>query len=130
MTFPYRQCWMSVKFDNGNIYIYIYIYKASIISLFDNFCDYFYLPDKATRSVESSPTAVNLAVMLLRLSKGLGMEVLAPAWLAALLSLLPNWTSHVGPPACNSQFIVHWCWGKEIPIYYILPYLFIHLHTI
>ena len=83
---------MSVKFDNGNIYIYIYIYiyKASIISQFGNFCDYFYLPDKATRSVESSPTAVNLAVMLLRLSKGLGMEVLAPAWLAALLSLLPN----------------------------------------
>ena len=37
------------------------------------------LPDNATRSFMLSPTAVNFAVMLLKLSKGAGIEVLAPA---------------------------------------------------
>lgn len=49
------------------------------------------------------PTAENFAVILLNPSVEEGIEVLAPAWFAVLLSLLPSKTFHEGPPACTKQ---------------------------
>lgn len=60
-------------------------------------------PDNATRSLVLSPTAVNLAVMLVKLSNGVGMEELAPAWFAVKLSLLPSSTVHEGPPCRETE---------------------------
>jgi len=59
------------------------------------------LPDKATRSVVSKPTAENLDETLARVSKGDGREVLAAAWFAVRLSLLPSNTLHEGPCDCK-----------------------------
>lgn len=64
------------------------------------------IPESATTSFEFKPTAVNLFVMLARLSNGLGIDVLAPAWLAVRLSLLPSRTLHEGPPDCKYFIIV------------------------
>ena len=64
------------------------------------------LPDNATRSFVSKPTAENLDVMLARVSNGDGREVLALAWFAVKLSLLPSNTVHEGPCDCkNLHFI-------------------------
>lgn len=41
--------------------------------------------------------------MLAKPSEGEGIEVLAPAWLAVVLSLLPSRTVHEGPPDCKTQ---------------------------
>lgn len=57
------------------------------------------LPDKTTTSVVFSPTAVNLAVMLVMPSKGDGRPVFAPDRFAVRPSLRPSNTVHVGPPA-------------------------------
>lgn len=72
-----------------NVYTMIYIEKTA---------DDSDLPDNATRSVVSRLTAENLDVMLARLSNGLGIELLAPAWFAVRPSLLPSSTFHEGPP--------------------------------
>ena len=45
-------------------------------------------------------TAENFEVMLVKPSNGEGMAVLAPAWFAVKLSLLPNGTFQEGPPDC------------------------------
>lgn len=75
------------------------------------------VPDNATKSVTFRPTAENLAVRLLRFSNGAGIEVLAAAWFALVLSLLPNNTFQEGPPACVNNRGVS------------LDYLFIYIYT-
>lgn len=64
------------------------------------------LPDSATRSVVSRPTAENLAFMFAKPSEGDGRAVLTLARFAVKLSLLPNGTSQDGPPDCRS-FDIH-----------------------
>lgn len=64
---------------------------------------YIYLPDKATRSVESRPTLPNLRLSCVTSSKGLGSPSIAPCKFALLLSLLPSCTSQHGPPACTKN---------------------------
>jgi len=72
------------------------------------------LPDNATRSFVSKPTAENLDVMLARVSNGDGREVLALAWFAVKLSLLPSNTVHEGPCDCkNLHFIKLIIWVKR-----------------
>ena len=59
--------------------------------------DSFIIPDSATKSLVESPRALNLEISWLRFEVGLGMPLLAADWLAVLESLLPSFTSHVGP---------------------------------
>jgi len=47
------------------------------------------------------PTAVNLALISSRVSKGDGRERFARARFAVVPSLLPSGTAHEGPPAYN-----------------------------
>ena len=55
------------------------------------------VPDSATKSLVESPRVLNLDISWLRFEVGLGMPLLAADWLAVLASLLPSFTSHVGP---------------------------------
>jgi len=55
------------------------------------------VPDSATKSLVESPRVLNLDISWLRFEVGLGMPLLAADWLAVLESLLPSFTSHVGP---------------------------------
>lgn len=45
------------------------------------------------------PTALKLEMRRLRLDVRVGMLLLAGAWLAVLASLLPSFTSQLGPPS-------------------------------
>lgn len=56
-------------------------------------------PAKATISFVERPTALKLEMRRLRLEVGVGMLLLAAPWLAVLASLLPNFTSQLGPPS-------------------------------
>jgi hypothetical protein len=66
-----------------------------------------YVPDNATRSLVFRPTAENLELMLVMPSTGEGIEVLAPAWFAVRLSLLPSNTFHEGPPDCMLYIYIY-----------------------
>lgn len=57
------------------------------------------VPDSATKSLVESPRVLNLDISWLRFEVGLGMPLLAADWLAVLESLLPSFTSQVGPPS-------------------------------
>lgn len=57
------------------------------------------VPDSATKSLVESPRVLNLDISWLRFEVGLGMSLLAADWLAVLESLLPSFTSQVGPPS-------------------------------
>jgi hypothetical protein len=57
------------------------------------------IPDNATKSLVESPRALNLEMSWLRLEVGAGMPLFAADLLAVLASLLPSFTSHVGPPS-------------------------------
>ena len=60
------------------------------------------IPDKATMSLAESPTTLNRLMRLERVEVGGGMmPLLAAEKLAVFESLLPNFTSHVGPPNYN-----------------------------
>jgi hypothetical protein len=59
----------------------------------------FFLPESATRSVSSRPTAPNFCWSVVRLSKGLG-RLLAAVMLAVVPSRRPRGTRHLGPPDC------------------------------
>jgi len=61
-------------------------------------------PDKATISFVERPTALKLEMRRLRLEVGVGMLLLAAPWLAVLASLLPSFTSQLGPPSYIQQF--------------------------
>lgn len=60
-------------------------------------------PDKATMSLVESPRALNLEISLFKLEVGGGMLLLAAAWLAVLASLLPSFTSQLGPPSYKTK---------------------------
>jgi hypothetical protein len=65
-----------------------------------------YLPDRATKSVLLlRPTLVKLSLSWSRVKKGAGREAFAAARLAVVLSLLPNGTVQLGPPACNHAWL-------------------------
>ena len=66
----------------------------------------------------SKPTAENLDVMLARLSNGDGMEVLAPAWFAVTLSLLPSNTLHEGPPDCTILHFINVTATRKIMFFF------------
>ena len=63
------------------------------------------LPDKATRSVVSRLCTENLDVRISRESGPSGSAVTASPRFAVRPSLLPNNTSHDGPPALNGKII-------------------------
>lgn len=80
-------------------------HRRNFITLIYIWSRFGWLPDNATRSLVFSPTAENLAVMLVKPSTGEGIEELAPAWFAVKLSLLPSSTLHDGPPCFNHKDI-------------------------
>lgn len=59
------------------------------------------IPDNTTMSLVESPRFWNLLTRLERVEVGGGITPLfAAARLAVFESLLPSFTSHVGPPSC------------------------------
>lgn len=56
------------------------------------------VPDNATKSPMSRPCCWKLAMRLLRVEFGAGINCLAPLKLAVRESFLPKWTFHPGPP--------------------------------
>ena len=58
-------------------------------------------PERATMSLNESPTFWNLATNVGTVEFGPGMLLVAAALLAPKLSFLPIWTSQLGPPDCK-----------------------------
>ena len=52
-------------------------------------------------SLVESPTLLNPEMSWFRLEAGEGMLLLAAAWLAVLVSLLPSFIYQLGPPSCK-----------------------------
>lgn len=88
---------------------------------------FYYVPERATRSVSSRPTAANLRWSMVRLLRGLGRRLLAAVRLAVVPSRRPSGTRHRGPPDCMRAWeqtrvsnegdvrraCDHACWIKE-----------------
>lgn len=58
-----------------------------------------YKPDRATISLAVKPLLAKAEIRPLRFNAGDGMLEMAAALLAVVESLLPNWTTQVGPPS-------------------------------
>lgn len=58
------------------------------------------VPTRATRSVRSSPWSLNLVTIVSNVELTRGMLLLEAIKLAAFASLLPKYTSQLGPPVC------------------------------
>ena len=61
------------------------------------------LPERATISLSERPTFSNLATRVATVEFGPGMLLFAASLLALKLSLLPVWTSQLGPPDCKLE---------------------------
>lgn len=61
------------------------------------------IPDKATKSRGERPFALNRSIRASRVEVGGGMAPLTAAKLAVWESLLPNFTSQLGPPSYNNN---------------------------
>lgn len=59
------------------------------------------LPERDTKSLNDNPTSAKLDLRTVIFDEGAGMNTLAAVLLAVRESLLPNLTSHVGPPSCT-----------------------------
>ena len=64
-------------------------------------------PERATRSLVSSPCLLKLLISAGKSMNGVGMLLLASVLLAVVESLLPSGTVHDGPPSFTIQKIPH-----------------------
>ena len=61
---------------------------------------FFQVPESATISFAERPWLLKLEMRFWRLKEGPGMLLFAPEKLAVVESLLPSFTSQLGPPSC------------------------------